>query len=38
VNKYINKFGATTNERLVPEFIPKEYWNTIFSHWKNHDV
>lgn len=38
VNKYINKFGATTNERLVPEFIPKEYWNKIFSQWKDHKI
>jgi hypothetical protein len=37
VNKYINKFGATTNERIVAEFIPEEYWNKIFKRWNSND-
>lgn len=33
VNKYINHFGAETNDRLVAEFIPEEYWPRMFKRW-----
>ena len=34
VNKYIDKFGSDTNERITAEFIPEEFWNKMFDRWK----
>ena len=33
VNKYISKYGADSNDRLVAEFIPDEYWSRLFDRW-----
>jgi hypothetical protein len=33
VNKYIDKFGSESNERLNAEFIPDEFWNRMFKRW-----
>lgn len=37
VNKYIDKFGSDSNQRLNAEFIPKEYWARIFKRWNDGD-
>lgn len=37
VNKYISKFGADKNDRLVAEFIPDEYWSRMFDRWNKGD-
>ena len=37
VNKYIDKYGAETNERLNAEFIPEEFWNKMFDRWNHND-
>ena len=37
VNKYIDHFGADTNERLNAEFIPKEFWGRMFKRWNDGD-
>jgi hypothetical protein len=37
VNKYIDKYGADTNERLNAEFIPEEFWNRMFDRWNHND-
>lgn len=34
VNKYIDKFGSDTNNRITAEFIPEEFWNKMFDRWK----
>lgn len=33
VNKYVDRFGAETNERLNAEFKPEEYWTRMFDRW-----
>ena len=33
VNKYISKYGADKDDRLVAEFIPDEYWSRLFDRW-----
>lgn len=33
VNKYVDRFGADSNERLNAEFIPEEYWTRMFDRW-----
>jgi len=35
VNKYVDKYGAESGERLNAEFIPEEYWTRMFDRW-NH--
>lgn len=35
VNKYIDKFGSETNERLNAEFIPEEFWARMFQRWND---
>jgi hypothetical protein len=37
VNKYIDKYGADTNERLNAEFILEEFWNRMFDRWNHND-
>ena len=33
VNKYVDRFGADSGERLNAEFIPEEYWTRMFDRW-----
>lgn len=33
VNKYVDRYGADTNDRLNAEFIPEEYWRRIYERW-----
>ena len=33
VNKYIDHFGESTNERITAEFKPEEFWPRMFDRW-----
>jgi hypothetical protein len=37
VNKYIDRFGAETNERITAEFIPEEFWPRMHQRWNDGD-
>ena len=38
VNKYVDRFGSDTNERLNAEFIPDEFWNRMYDRWNKGEV
>lgn len=35
VNKYIDKIGEGTSDRIVAEFKPEEFWTRMFARWNS---